>query len=155
MGYNHYSKQSLVSLGILYPSAFFVYFAILGRIDGFYDLPFSLEIRITGLEILFLCAISKCAMLYFGAKYNQMRCMKLSQLIGMFELTAMVIVTSLFWMYEYLHNQSLKYLVVLPLMCVGNLASHGYFFYSTSKSIIVILSESGNEAIITGQGMLQ
>ena len=159
MNYNHPFKTFLVSLGMLYIFTFCGYFVILRKIDSYYHLSFSTksyinDIRITGINVLVLCAIAKGILLFFGLKHGQIRCLMLSQLIGMFEFTAIVVISSLSWMYEYLHDHSMKHLQVLPSITFVNIATQCYFFYLTGKDIIMILTENRNETIATVQGIL-
>ena len=142
MGLNQHYKQCLITLLVLYPSTFCLYFAILGRMDVYYHVSYFIEIRTAGMYTVFLCAIAKCFLLSSGGQPRKIWYLKFSALFGMFEMIVMIVISSLFWMYEYLHQHSMKYIIGLPCFCLVNVASYGSLFYSTMNCIANLLSQT-------------
>ena len=101
-------------------ATFIVYYVMAVRMHTHYALSLFINIGCTIIAATYLIAITKCLLMFFATTTKQTWLLRLSQIIGIFELFVMIVVSSLFWMYEYLNAKSIKWLIGLPLLCLLN-----------------------------------
>ena len=147
----YYFKQALFSLLIVYPSACCIYIAMLERIQVYYQLS---QLTYTKMIVpVFLFALMKFIFLCYGYNPVNKWCIKVTELIGMFEVFALITSTSLFWEFEFLHINAIRFVVVVPSFFVINIAGQSYFFYSTWNYIFCVMTEELQNTRGSAQGM--
>ena len=149
---DRYFKRVVMSLLMVYPTSICIYIAMIGRIYNYYQLSELLFIKMT--FPVFLFAFIKLVFLYFGFMHVQKWCIKVAELIGMFEMFGLIISTGLFWKFEFLHSNAIRYVVVLPILSLINIVGNSYFLYSTWDYIIFVINYDVQNRICSVHGKL-